>query len=28
MGESWPERYYYKDGKIEEDWTTPMEEEE
>ena len=28
MGESWPERYYYKDGKIEADWTTPMEEEE
>ena len=28
MGESNPERYYYKDGKIEYDWTTPMEEEE
>ena len=28
MGESWPERYYYKDGKIESDWTTPMEEDE
>ena len=28
MGESNPERYYYKDGKIEYDWTTPMEDEE
>ena len=28
MGDSNPERYYYKDGKIEYDWTTPMEEEE
>ena len=28
MGESWPDRYYYKDGKIESDWTTPMEEDE
>ena len=28
MGESQPDRYYYKDGKIEYDWTTPMEEEE
>ena len=28
MGESSPERYYYKDGKIEYDWTTPMEDEE
>jgi len=28
MGESNPERYYYKDGKIGCDWTTPMEEEE
>ena len=28
MGESHPDRYYYKDGKIEYDWTTPMEEEE
>ena len=28
MGESNPERYYYKDGKIEEGWSTPMEEEE
>ena len=25
MGESQPDRYYYKDGKIEYDWTTPME---
>ena len=28
MGESQPDRYYYKDGKIEYDWTTLMEEEE
>ena len=28
MGASSPDRYYYKDGKIEYDWTTPMEEEE
>ena len=28
MGESNPERYYYKDGKIGCDWTTPMEDEE
>ena len=28
MGDSNPERYYYKDGKIECDWTTPMEDEE
>ena len=28
MGDSNPERYYYKDGKIEYDWTTPMEDEE
>ena len=28
MGDSNPERYYYKDGKIETDWTTPMEEDE
>ena len=28
MGESNPERYYYKDGKIGCDWTTPMEEDE
>ena len=28
MGESNPERYYYKNGKIECDWTTPMEDEE
>ena len=28
MGESQPDRYCYKDGKIEYDWTTPMEEEE
>ncbi len=28
MGDSSPDRYYYKDGKIECDWTTPMEEEE
>ena len=27
MGDSNPERYYYKDGKIEYDWTTPMEDE-
>ena len=28
MGESSPDRYYYKDGKIENHWDTPMEEEE
>ena len=28
MGESNPDRYCYKDGKLEYDWTTPMEEEE
>ena len=28
MGESSPERYYYKNGKIEADWSTPMEDEE
>ena len=28
MGESNPERYFYKDGKIEEGWSTPMEDEE
>ena len=28
MGESSPDRYYYKDGKIEEGWSTPMEDEE
>ena len=28
MGESQPDRYCYKNGKIEYDWTTPMEEEE
>ena len=28
MGESSPDRYYYKDGKIEGHWDTPMEEEE
>ena len=28
MGESQPDRYYYKDGKIEGHWDTPMEEDE
>ena len=28
MGESSPDRYHYKDGKIEGEWSTPMEEEE
>jgi hypothetical protein len=28
MGASSPDRYYYKDGKIEEGWSTPMEEDE
>ena len=28
MGASSPDRYCYKDGKIEEGWSTPMEEEE
>ena len=28
MGESNPDRYQYKDGKIEGHWDTPMEEEE
>ena len=28
MGESSPDRYCYKNGKIEEGWSTPMEEEE
>ena len=28
MGESQPDRYCYKDGKIEEGWSTPMEEDE
>ena len=28
MGESSPDRYYYKNGKIEGHWDTPMEEEE
>ena len=28
MGASSPDRYYYKDGKIEEGWSTPMEDEE
>ena len=28
MGESTPDRYCYKDGKIEGHWDTPMEEEE
>ena len=28
MGDSNPERYYYKDGKIEDCWSTPMEDEE
>ena len=28
MGQSSPDRYYYKDGKIEGHWDTPMEEEE
>ena len=28
MGESNPDRYCYKNGKIEEGWSTPMEDEE
>ena len=28
MGASSPDRFFYKDGKIEEGWSTPMEEEE
>ena len=28
MGESSPDRYCYKNGKIEEGWSTPMEEDE
>ena len=28
MGESQPDRYYYKDGKIHGEWSTPMEDEE
>ena len=28
MGESSPDRYCYKNGKIEEEWSTPMEDEE
>ena len=28
MGESQPDRYYYKDGKIYGEWSTPMEDEE
>ena len=28
MGASSPDRYYYKDGKIEEGWSTPMEDDE
>ena len=28
MGASSPDRYCYKNGKIEEGWSTPMEEEE
>ena len=28
MGASSPDRYFYKDGKIEEGWSTPMEDEE
>ena len=28
MGESSPDRYHYKNGKIEGHWDTPMEEEE
>ena len=28
MGESNPNRYCYKNGKIEEGWSTPMEDEE
>ena len=28
MGESSPDRYCYKNGKIEEGWSTPMEDEE
>ena len=28
MGASSPDRYYYKNGQIEEGWSTPMEDEE
>ena len=28
MGASSPDRYHYKDGKIQGEWSTPMEEEE
>ena len=28
MGASSPDRFFYKDGKIEEGWSTPMEDEE
>ena len=28
MGASSPDRYCYKNGKIEEGWSTPMEEDE
>ena len=28
MGASSPDRYYYKDGKIQECWSTPMEDDE
>ena len=28
MGESSPNRYHYKDGKIYGEWSTPMEDEE
>ena len=28
MGASSPDRYFYKDGKIEEGWSTPMEDDE
>ena len=28
MGESSPDRYCYKNGKIEEGWSTPMEDDE
>ena len=28
MGDSSPDRYYYKDGKIGECWSTPMEDDE
>ena len=28
MGEASPDRYCYKNGKIEEGWSTPMEDEE